>query len=47
MVAIDMRGYGDSESKSPVKDYYMDTLAEDVKGVIHAFGNKVRTFSNG
>jgi hypothetical protein len=37
-VAIDMRGYGDSEKPSGVEHYAMDHLVSDVKQVVEALG---------
>jgi pimeloyl-ACP methyl ester carboxylesterase len=37
-VAIDMRGYGESEKPSGVENYSMHYLAEDVKQVVEALG---------
>ena len=39
-VAIDMRGYGDSEKPAGVKNYALSILAADVEGVIQALGYK-------
>ena len=38
-VAIDMRGYGDSEKPSGVEHYAMDHLVNDVKQVVEALGS--------
>jgi len=38
-VAIDMRGYGDSEKPSGVEHYAMDRLVSDVKQVVEALGS--------
>jgi len=38
-VAIDMRGYGDSEKPSGVEHYAMDHLVNDVKQVVDALGS--------
>jgi len=38
-VAIDMRGYGDSEKPSGVEHYAMDHLVSDVKQVVQALGS--------
>jgi pimeloyl-ACP methyl ester carboxylesterase len=37
-VAIDMRGYGDSEKPSGVKNYSMHYLVDDIKQVVEALG---------
>jgi pimeloyl-ACP methyl ester carboxylesterase len=37
-VAIDMRGYGDSEKPSGVKHYRMNYLVDDIKQVVEALG---------
>lgn len=39
-VAIDMRGYGDSEKPSGVKYYSMDYLVDDIKQVVEALGRQ-------
>ena len=38
-VAIDMRGYGDSEKPSGVEHYAIDHLVSDVKQVVEALGS--------
>jgi len=38
-VAIDMRGYGDSEKPAGVEHYAMDHLVSDVKQVVEALGS--------
>jgi pimeloyl-ACP methyl ester carboxylesterase len=38
-VAIDMRGYGDSEKPSGVKNYTMNYLVDDIKQVVEALGS--------
>lgn len=40
VVAVDMRGYGDSDKPSSVADYTVDKLAEDLKQLIPALGYK-------
>jgi pimeloyl-ACP methyl ester carboxylesterase len=37
-VAIDMRGYGDSEKPSGIKNYGMEYLVDDIKQVVEALG---------
>jgi pimeloyl-ACP methyl ester carboxylesterase len=37
-VAIDMRGYGDSEKPSGVNNYSMQYLVDDIKHVVEALG---------
>jgi pimeloyl-ACP methyl ester carboxylesterase len=39
-VAPDMRGYGMSDAPPRVEDYAVDRLAEDVAGIIKAFGRQ-------
>lgn len=39
-VAIDMRGYGDSEKPPGVENYAMDILVSDVKQVVEALGRQ-------
>ncbi|XP_069680624.1 epoxide hydrolase 1-like [Periplaneta americana] len=39
-VAIDQRGYGDSEKPSGVKNYDIDLLVEDVKQTVEALGRQ-------
>lgn len=39
-VAIDMRGYGDSEKPSGVKNYTIDLLVSDIKQVVDALGRQ-------
>jgi pimeloyl-ACP methyl ester carboxylesterase len=38
-VAIDMRGYGNSEKPPGVENYAMDLLVNDVKQVVEALGS--------
>ncbi len=38
MVALDMRGYGDSSKPAGVNNYTMDLLVEDVRAVVLALG---------
>ena len=40
VVAPDLRGYNDSEKPPGVANYHIDTLAADVVGLIHAFGEE-------
>lgn len=40
-VAIDMRGYGDSDKPSRVSDYDTDLLIDDIKGIVTALGELV------
>jgi pimeloyl-ACP methyl ester carboxylesterase len=37
-VAVDMRGYGDSDKPGAVEDYKMPRLVNDVKEIIDALG---------
>lgn len=37
-VAIDMRGYGDTEKPVGKDAYQMDKLVDDIKGVVDALG---------
>jgi pimeloyl-ACP methyl ester carboxylesterase len=37
-VAIDMRGYGDSDKPSDIKNYRMEYLVDDIKQVVDALG---------
>jgi pimeloyl-ACP methyl ester carboxylesterase len=37
-VAIDMRGYGDSEKPSGIMNYSMEYLVDDIKQVVEALG---------
>ncbi len=38
VVAIDMRGYGDSSKPAGVNNYTMDLLVEDVRALVLALG---------
>ena len=38
VVAVDMRGYNESEKPVGLRHYTLDTLVADVEGVVHAFG---------
>lgn len=40
-MAIDLRGYGDSDKPTDLSDYTMDILVKDLKVVIENLGNKV------
>ena len=40
VVAIDMRGYGDSDKPSHISKYKMEKLVKDVKQIITALGKK-------
>lgn len=39
-----MRGYGDSGSFPDVKDYHLDILADDIRGVIDALGSGLHVY---
>ncbi|HYD51394.1 MAG TPA: alpha/beta fold hydrolase [Gemmatimonadaceae bacterium] len=41
-VAVDLRGYGDSDRPRAVADYRMDVLVADVVALGHALGGRVR-----
>lgn len=38
-VAVDMRGYGDSEKPEGVHHYKIELLADDIKDLIRQLGN--------
>lgn len=38
VVAVDLRGYGDSDKPSGISQYKMDKLIKDVKQIITALG---------
>ena len=40
VVVPDMRGYNDSDKPKGIKNYRMELLMEDVRGLIHAFGEE-------
>jgi hypothetical protein len=40
-VAVDMRGYGDSDKPGAVEDYKMPRLVNDIKEIIEALGTCV------
>ncbi len=46
MVAIDMRGYGDSSKPAGVNNYTMDLLVEDVRALVLALGVERSPFLN-
>lgn len=43
-VAIDMRGYGDTEKPVGREAYQMDKLVDDIKGVVDALGKYFKFF---
>ena len=40
-VAIDMRGYGESDKPVGISEYYIDKLTFDVKETIEGLGNTI------
>ena len=44
-VAVDMRGYGESDKPKGVVNYTTDKLAEDLKELIEALGMKLSTYT--
>jgi hypothetical protein len=40
-VAVDMRGYGDSDKPAALEDYKMPRLVNDIKEIIEALGKYV------
>jgi len=40
-VAVDMRGYGDSDKPAALEDYKMPRLVNDIKEIIEALGTYI------
>jgi pimeloyl-ACP methyl ester carboxylesterase len=40
-VAVDMRGYGDSDKPGTLEDYKMSHLVNDIKEIIEALGTYI------
>ncbi len=40
VVAVDLRGYGESDAPSAASEYTMDKLVEDIRQLIPSLGNK-------
>jgi pimeloyl-ACP methyl ester carboxylesterase len=38
-VAVDMRGYADSEKPAKISDYFIDNMVEDINCLVNHLGN--------
>lgn len=45
-IAVDMRGYGDSEKPEKVEDYKIELLIEDIRDLVRQLGNDTHTSLN-